>query len=86
MTRSDLDGLPLIVKSLEDPDPKVRIAAIEALQLMGTAEELPEIKKRLGDPSPLVRFVATIAVEVLSWEENDRPTQPPKPRGPWDLN
>lgn len=44
-------ALPLVTRSMEDKDPGVRAAAIEALSLMGTETEAVALVKRLQEPA-----------------------------------
>ncbi len=57
-----LEGLPLMVKALKDPDPLVREIAAQGLGYLGDVRAAPALAKALSDPSPYVRRRAASAL------------------------
>jgi HEAT repeat protein len=58
---------PQLFVALNDPDPKIRIAAIKSLQSLGpdTKETIPAMKEMLRDKNPGVRRAAASSLLLL---------------------
>ncbi len=64
-------AIPLLIKALDDPEPEIRIAAIEALADLRVTDVIEKLR-RIARPWPLsvepreVKEVARWAIETLS--------------------
>jgi hypothetical protein len=65
-----------LVHSMSDPEPAVRMAAIEGLAALGAHDALPGILKSLKDTHPGVRQSATTAVALLGDSKNLKDLKP----------
>jgi HEAT repeat protein len=78
----DKAALPALIKSAtEDPDPRVRIAAIRAMShiLPPTRESEAAITKAMNDTDPVVRKCAIRACRNMFHKEPPPPENPPSP-------
>ena len=71
------ESLPVLIRTLDDPSPLVRKAAIEGLHVLPPSERWRLAASRLRDP---VRAVRITAVALLA----ELPTIPPQDQGAWD--
>lgn len=60
------EALPVIVKSLKDASPGVRISALKAIVELGDARNLKDVERLKADKDPNVAIYADIAMERLS--------------------
>lgn len=73
------DLLPLLLKSLKQSAPEIRIGALRDLAALGAKETLPEIRPLLDDPEPEVQAAAREAVATLEGKASAlAPVAPPK--------
>ncbi len=68
-------GIPLLKRALRNPDPTVRMHAINALLGFQVKDALPLVRARLKDPDGSVRSAAATFVGILSFKR-------PRARGP----
>lgn len=59
-----------LIKSISDPAPEIRVAAIEGLAALDVKAALPSILKSLKDRNPAVRQSASTAVALLGTAQN----------------
>jgi HEAT repeat protein len=62
----DPEASEMAQRALQDQKPEVRVAAANALGLMGSRVSIPELKKALSDRKPSVVLAAAHALEVLN--------------------
>jgi hypothetical protein len=66
----------VLIKCISDPEPKIRVAAIEGLASLSARSALPAIIKSLKDSQPSVRQSATAAVALIGDYKNVRDLKP----------
>jgi hypothetical protein len=62
---SDADAIPPLLQALADPDPRVVLAALQALEFVGDASVVPALSRLLGHRDDEVRERTLEAIELL---------------------
>ncbi len=76
-------ALPMLGKLTKDPDPTVRVAAVEALRQCGSAKAIPLLKQSLRDPDGDVVAAASEALNRFKGTPKTKPqTQKTKKKRP----
>ncbi|MEO1591052.1 MAG: HEAT repeat domain-containing protein [Cyanobacteria bacterium J06632_22] len=73
-------ALPMLGKLSKDPDPAVRLAAVQALQTSGTAKAVPLLKQSLRDPDSDVVAAASAALNRFKGLSRPKPKKAKKKR------
>jgi hypothetical protein len=61
----DESGVPTLLAALQDPDPSVVLAALDALEFVADADAIPSVAPLLQHPDPVVREAASSTIEYL---------------------
>jgi hypothetical protein len=70
------EAIKALIKALSDPEPAIRVAAIEGLATLNAQAALPVILKGLKDRNPSVRQSAATATALLGTAQNLKDLRP----------